>query len=450
MRFLSTNSDIEAALASLLRRCKRSRWAVAWASSNAPGFKLLRSQRSKIDQLTIGTHFYQTDPDFIAAFMEHPNAQFVLNPSGVFHPKLYYFDHGGGRWDCLVGSPNFTQAAFSTNSETAVWISQDDSGAGDAQGAIVAALDRYRLLGTSVGVDDLEAYRGFWARQQKRLGPLSGTYASPAGSKKRVRPLLDVPLFTESWEQYFRRVKNDRKHRIPGRLAILEEAARLFREHGRFSDMGDDGRRGIAGFGRTDELPWLWFGSMKGYCNHQMLALACVDANWMASGTWMNVRSFPPNKFRAQYDEEIKQRAIWFYCPQSLSEYKLPFLDIAKKQGVLAQMAPPPSFGSAHADVLFSGVQPTTVRWTEQSAFRHYLQTLWSQVKGARLGTFDDTADAHERLLDAAESLLLNLQGVGVRGQLRDFRDAIDVNRAALSVIRSSRGPMLRRKWSTL
>lgn len=189
---------------------------------------------------------------------------------------------------------------------------------------------------------------------------------------------------------------------------------------------------------------------LVGYCSHQMLALACVDTNWMASGTWMNVRSFPPNKFRTQYDDEIKQRAIWFYCPQSLSEYKLPFLDIAKKQGVLAQMAPPPSFGSTHADVLFSGVQPTTVRWTEQSAFRHYLQTLWSQVKGARLGTFDETADAHERLLDAAESLLLNLQGVGVRGQMRDFRDAIDVNRAALSVIRSSRGPMLRRKWSTL
>src|SRR5690606_7813383 len=70
-----------------------------------------------------------------------------------------------------------------------------------------------------------------------------------------------------------------------------------------------------------------------GYCNHQMLALACVGANAIASGTWMNVRSFPPAKFRAQYDDEIKQRAIWYYCPQALSEYKVPFLDIAKKQG---------------------------------------------------------------------------------------------------------------------
>lgn len=47
-----------------------------------------------------------------------------------------------------------------------------------------------------------------------------------------------------------------------------------------------------------------------GYCNHQMLVLACAGANAMASGTWMNVRSFPPDKFRMQYEDEIKQRAI--------------------------------------------------------------------------------------------------------------------------------------------
>ena len=84
-----------------------------------------------------------------------------------------------------------------------------------------------------------------------------------------------------------------------------------------------------------------------GYCNHQMLALACVGANAIASGTWMNVRSFPPDKFRSQYDEEIKQRATWYYCPQALSEYKVPFLDIALKQGVLSEMAPPEVMGSS-------------------------------------------------------------------------------------------------------
>jgi hypothetical protein len=189
---------------------------------------------------------------------------------------------------------------------------------------------------------------------------------------------------------------------------------------------------------------------LVGYCNHQMLALACVGANELASGTWMNVRSFPPAKFRAQYEDEIKQRATWYYCPQALSEYKVPFLDIAQKQGVLARLQAPPDLGSPYADGLFSGVQPTAVQWSEQSAFRHYLQCLWSQVKRARLDTFDATVDAHERALDAAETLLQSLQRVGVRGQLRDFANAIDVNRAALSVVRSTRGPMLRRHWAVL
>jgi len=187
-----------------------------------------------------------------------------------------------------------------------------------------------------------------------------------------------------------------------------------------------------------------------GYCNHQMLALACVGANAIASGTWMNVRSFPPAKFRAQYEEEIKQRAIWYYCPQALSEYKVPFLDIAKKQGVLAQLRAPEELGSTYADTLFSGVQPTAVNWAEQSAFRHYLQCLRAQATGARLDSFDATADAHERALDSAEALLELLHRVGVRGQLRDFANAIDVNRAALNVIRSSRGPMLRRNWAAI
>lgn len=51
-----------------------------------------------------------------------------------------------------------------------------------------------------------------------------------------------------------------------------------------------------------------------GYCNHQMLIAACASATAIATGTWMNVRSFPPEKFRTQYDDEIKKRSKWYYC----------------------------------------------------------------------------------------------------------------------------------------
>lgn len=187
-----------------------------------------------------------------------------------------------------------------------------------------------------------------------------------------------------------------------------------------------------------------------GYCNHQMLALSCVSATAIASGTWMNVRSFPPDKFRTQYDDEIRQRATWYYCPQALSEYKISFLDIAQRQGILPEMAPDAALDSKFAAPLFAGAQPTSVSWSEQSAFRHYLQCLHEQASASRRSSFDDTVAEHNRALDRAAKLLTRLHEKSVRGQGRDFLEAIDANRAALSVVQSTRGPMLRRKWTSL
>jgi hypothetical protein len=164
----------------------------------------------------------------------------------------------------------------------------------------------------------------------------------------------------------------------------------------------------------------------------------------------MNVRSFPPEKFRKQYDDEIKKRTTWYYCPQALSEYRIPFLDVARQQGVLDLMQTDPSLGSTHTDILFAGPQPSTVTFTEQSAFRHYLRCLRSQSAAARRPSFDATLTAHRQALDAAETLLLQLRGVGVTAGQRDFQDMLDANRAALSILSSSRGAMLRRRWATL
>jgi hypothetical protein len=187
-----------------------------------------------------------------------------------------------------------------------------------------------------------------------------------------------------------------------------------------------------------------------GYCNHQMLisALAKVDA--IASGTWMNVRSFPPDKFRVAYDEEIKQRTTWFYCPQALSEYKIPFLDIANRQGVLNLMSPPANLDGGFAASLFTGAQPTTVGFSEQLAFRHYLHCLHAQAREATKATFDETVAHHRALLNGARQLLATFQSSGVRGQLRDFADIIDVNDAAMAVLTTTRGAILRRRWASL
>jgi hypothetical protein len=187
-----------------------------------------------------------------------------------------------------------------------------------------------------------------------------------------------------------------------------------------------------------------------GYCNHQMLIAGLAKVNAISSGTWMNVRSFPPEKFNSQFEDELKQRATWYYCPQSLSEYKIPFLDIAQRLRLLDRLAPPADLDGGYASALFSGAQPSSVGFSEQMAFRHYLHCLRGQVRSAQRDTFDDTVVAHRELLDTAETLLATLAASGIRGQQRDFRDIIDVNRAALELFTSLRGAILRRRWTSL
>jgi hypothetical protein len=187
-----------------------------------------------------------------------------------------------------------------------------------------------------------------------------------------------------------------------------------------------------------------------GYCNQQMLIACCAKVTAICSGTWMNVRAFPPDKFRANYDEEIKQRSTWYYCPQSFSEYKIPFLDIARRQGIISQMRPSDQLKNSYTDILFSGPQPSVLGFTEQAAFRHFLHCMKIQSETSVLSSYDETVEAYSQLLDNAESLLSTLSANGVRGQNRDFTNIIDVNRAALAVLHSTRAPMLRRRWNSL
>lgn len=187
-----------------------------------------------------------------------------------------------------------------------------------------------------------------------------------------------------------------------------------------------------------------------GYCNHQMLAAYVAGATAICSGTWMNVRSFPPEKFSKEFEEEIRRRATWYYCPQALSEYKMPYLDVAHAQGVLHLMEPAPDLDGGYVAPLFSGVQPSSVRFSEQSAFRHYLHALRCQAQALDAAGYDEARGAQETILDNAEELLQNLRSNGVSGANRDFIESIDVNRAALAMLDTQRGPLLRRRWGNL
>ncbi len=184
---------------------------------------------------------------------------------------------------------------------------------------------------------------------------------------------------------------------------------------------------------------------LVGYSSHQMLALASASIAGVCSGTWLNVRAFPPAKFYTRPEDEISRRTTWYYCPQSLSEYKLEFLDIAKRNGALEEMRPDPASGSTYADPLFSGPAPSTIKWGEQNAFRHYLTCLRWQAGAASGATFETTFALHEKQLSEAEALIKHLKKAGVSGQDRDFSNFVDVNRAAMITFERARGARLRR-----
>ena len=182
-----------------------------------------------------------------------------------------------------------------------------------------------------------------------------------------------------------------------------------------------------------------------GYCSHQMLSLACANVDAIAAGTWLNVRAFDPAKFYIPDENEEKRRATWFYCPQVFSEFKLPFLDLARTLGKLNNMVPQPSSG--YASSLFAGAAPTTIAWKEGDAFRHYLSTLDKQANATIQSTFDSAIAGHQTALNQAESALQVLHAIGVTGQNRDFEPIFAVNRGALIAFSNARATQLRHDW---
>jgi len=186
-----------------------------------------------------------------------------------------------------------------------------------------------------------------------------------------------------------------------------------------------------------------------GYSNHQMLVAAAANIDVMASGTWLNVRRFAPDKFYAPDEDAVSRRATWCYCPQALSEYTLPYLDIAFRAGVLPSMRPPRALDCEFADPLFDPrVNPGSVEWKEPSAFRHYLCCLRAQAAAATQHSYDATQEQLGRSLDSADRLLARLRREGVNGKDRDFNGLADVSRSALAQLNRARGARLRREWA--
>ena len=57
---------------------------------------------------------------------------------------------------------------------------------------------------------------------------------------------------------------------------------------------------------------------------------------------------------------ETKRKTTWFYNPETLSEYKIPFLDVAFNNQVLNDLRPAEEYDNEYIKLIFSGIMPSS------------------------------------------------------------------------------------------
>ena len=181
------------------------------------------------------------------------------------------------------------------------------------------------------------------------------------------------------------------------------------------------------------------------YTNHQLYLLSIANVDGLATGNYMNVRAFDSNNLFNS--EETKRKSTWYYCPNSLSEYKRPFLDIAYQAKELDLLKPNNPLEQKYSDILFKGAQPSSTNFNETMAFKHYINSFKYQVDNLKRKTYEETFAIQEMLLNKAEQYAEKLRRIGIRGQKRDFYEIIDVNRAAMTVFNSQMGFNMKMGW---
>jgi HKD family nuclease len=260
VNLLTTSAGMSKALRGAMRRYARFRWSVAWASAGFPLFDELLKKRDRVSQLVVGTHFYQTHPDFLEVFVDDAKVHVVLQPSGVFHPKIYLFENSRDDWACIIGSPNFTGAAFSANVEVALHFDNTVSGANMDYDALRKVIDEHWGNGKPLTKELLDTYRSIWNRKAQLLGQLAGTYGGKPG-----KPIVSVAVLKLKWSEFVSRVKSEKHHALGMRIDVLRGVRAYFRSTKHLADLGKDERRRIAGLvGQDQGVDWGYFGSMRG------------------------------------------------------------------------------------------------------------------------------------------------------------------------------------------
>lgn len=264
-----------------LKWCERLSFASAWASPIVGLSEKLLDAKIKLG--VVGIHFYQTDPRFIERFIDDDRVKFIMQTSGTFHPKMYLFEKGK-EWRMIVGSANFTNAAFSKNSEVGVIMTDADDSDGSVLIKAKNILVTYRKGAESFDIKKFESYKATWKHQQEKLQSLSGRYGKSDSDlpgrnfKKEPKPIFLSRCLELSWKEYFNRVlkEDGEDHNYEKRKPVLSLMKSIFSrkyDDGTFvpfSDYSLEERKMIAGLpidvalSNGVKIDCGLFGSMRG------------------------------------------------------------------------------------------------------------------------------------------------------------------------------------------
>lgn len=218
--------------------------ACAWATAsegNAAHWKFI--DVNKIRRAVIGVEFAQTEPWVLRTLLKGDRLRVGL-AKGTFHPKVYMGTKGGSV-RAIVGSANFTGAAFSSNVELGVLMEgrRSDPRMKD----LAKFINRQWNMGMQVDEGWIEDYQfSFDNRPKAPVIPRA---------KMQVTSVDDLQM---PWSRYYR-VLQAQENRIEGigvfrgRTSYsreLDDTQKVFNTYPRFADVPEAQRRLLMGLPR--------------------------------------------------------------------------------------------------------------------------------------------------------------------------------------------------------
>lgn len=171
-----------------------------------------------------------------------------------------------------------------------------------------------------------------------------------------------------------------------------------------------------------------------GYANPQDLLFTSVGIKVLASGNYQNVRSFDPDIFFENDEDNRKRRSKWYFDNNTLSEYKPEQLALLQKRGLLDNFLPTNEYTKE-----FLEASPiSSFPWNETANFKNYLYCMYQNCNN--IGASNNQFTYVENFFTEKEKNAKRLIDSGQRAGNRTFTlDAFEASLSALSAIKFER-----------